>query len=83
LTLVGLGLKNYTGGILEAKLEFTASLWARVEEAAQARGYASAHQFVTDLIERELSQGKDSSPSDEEVTKKMEELGYLDFGRDI
>jgi hypothetical protein len=67
---------------LETKVEFTATLWARLVEAAQARGYTSAQHFVTDLIERELNRSE-SPTSDAEIARKMEDLGYLDFGRDI
>jgi hypothetical protein len=64
-------------------MEFSDGLWARVVETAHARGYASAQQYLTDLIERDLTQGQSSVPSDAEIEKKMEDLGYLDFGRDI
>jgi hypothetical protein len=67
---------------LEFKIEISSNLWARVVQAAQARGISSPQQFVTELIERELAKDQSSS-SDAEITRKMEELGYLDFGRDI
>jgi hypothetical protein len=67
---------------LEGKIEISSNLWAKLVEAAQARGYSSPQQFVTQLIERELAKDEASS-SDAEITRKMEELGYLDFGRDI
>jgi hypothetical protein len=67
---------------LEGKIEIDSNLWTRVVEAAQARGFSSPQQFVTQLIERELVKEQASS-SDAEITRKMEELGYLDFGRDI
>jgi hypothetical protein len=67
---------------LEGKIEINSNLWTRVVETAQARGFSSPQQFVTELIERELAKDQSSS-SDAEITQKMEELGYLDFGRDI
>ncbi|HEY7389728.1 MAG TPA: hypothetical protein VH640_14525 [Bryobacteraceae bacterium] len=67
---------------MEGKIEIDSNLWTRVVEAAQARGFSSPQQFVTQLIERELVKEQASS-SDAEITRKMEELGYLDFGRDI
>ena len=67
---------------MEGKIEICSDLWARLVEAAQARGFGSPQQFVTDLIERELGK-EQSGSSDAEITQKMEELGYLDFGRDI
>jgi hypothetical protein len=84
LSLIHLwALKKQEGEVLEGKVEFSPGLWARLVEAAQARGYSSPDQFVTDLIERELGPGKTAAPSDAEIAHKMEELGYLDFGRDI
>jgi hypothetical protein len=70
------------GAILEGKIEIGSNLWTRVVEVAQARGFSSPQQFVMQLIERELAKDEISS-SDAEITQKMEELGYLDFGRDI
>jgi len=67
---------------VEGKVEISSSLWTRLVEVAQARGFSSPHQFVTQLIEQELAKEQNSS-SDAEITQKMEELGYLDFGRDI
>jgi len=70
------------GGTLEGKIEIPSQLWARLAAAAKGRGFESPERFVLHLIEREL--GKDqSSSSDTEIAQKMEELGYLDFGRDI
>jgi hypothetical protein len=67
---------------LESKIEISSNLWVRLVAVAQERGFSSPQQFVTQLIERELSKEQNSS-SDAEITQKMEELGYLDFGRDI
>jgi predicted transcriptional regulator len=68
---------------LESTIEISSNLWTRLVEVAQARGFSSPQQFVTQLIERELAREQNSSSSDAEITQKMEELGYLDFGRDI
>ena len=70
------------GETLEGKIEISPDLWTRLVEVAQARGCSSPQQFVTQLIEQELAK-EASSLSDAEITQKMEELGYLDFGRDI
>jgi hypothetical protein len=37
---------------------------------------------VADVLEKALAEAA-TTVSDQEVTRKMEELGYLDFGRDI
>lgn len=68
---------------MEAKIEFSDGLWSRIVEAARARGYTSAQQYVADVIERDLSKGQSTGPSDAEIERKMNDLGYLDFGRDI
>jgi hypothetical protein len=68
---------------LEGRIEISCSNWTRLVEVAQARGFSSPQQFVTHLIEQELAKEQNSSSSDAEITQKMEELGYLDFGRDI
>jgi hypothetical protein len=67
---------------LEGQIEIPSELWARLSAAAQARGCSSPQQFVLQLIERELAKDQNSS-SDAEIAQKMEDLGYLDFGRDI
>jgi hypothetical protein len=67
---------------LEGKIEISSALWTRLIEVAQSRGFSSPQQFVTQLIEQEVAKEQGSS-SDAEITQKMEELGYLDFGRDI
>ena len=66
---------------MDTKIELSESLWGRAVEAAQARGYASVQQFVSDLIERELA--NQDSASNAEIARKMEDLGYLDYGLDI
>jgi hypothetical protein len=53
------------------------ALWARVKKCAEAAGYASPEEFVTHVLERELAK-LESSPSDAEIARKLQGLGYLD-----
>jgi hypothetical protein len=64
-----------------AQIEFSENLWSRLVKSAERRGYASPQKYVTDVIEREVA--KDDGSSDAEIAVKMQDLGYLDYGRDI
>jgi hypothetical protein len=66
----------------QPKIELDESLWLRVVKSAECQGYSSPQQFIAEVLERELAKAP-TGVSDQEVTRKMEELGYLDFGRDI
>jgi hypothetical protein len=63
-------------------IELDENLWLRVVKSAECQGYSSPQQFIAEVLERELAKAP-AGVSDQEVTRKMEELGYLDFGRDI
>ena len=65
--------------MLGSKIELSKALFAKVKEYAEANGYSSPDEFVTHLIERELSQ----SSGPEEDPAKLKGIGYMDFGRDI
>jgi hypothetical protein len=66
----------------QPKIELDENLWLRVVKSAEYQGYSSPQQFIAEVLERELAKAP-VSVSDQEVTRKMEELGYLDYGRDI
>ena len=66
----------------QPKIELDENLWLRVVKSAECQGYSSPQQFVAEVLEREVAKAP-GGVSDQEVTRKMEELGYLDFGRDI
>ncbi|PWU07792.1 MAG: hypothetical protein C5B51_09035 [Terriglobia bacterium] len=63
-------------------VEINENLWTRLVKFAELKGHASPQQFIEETLERELAQ-PDGAVSDQEITHKMEQLGYLDFGRDI
>jgi len=58
-------------------IKLNKSLWIRVKKCAEAGGYSSPQEFVEHVLEKELAK-IDSEVSDEEITKKLQGLGYLD-----
>ena len=66
----------------QPRIELDENLWLRVVKSAEYQGYSSPQQFIAEVLEQELAKAP-AGVSDQEVTRKMEELGYLDFGRDI
>ena len=52
------------------------ALFERLKKGAEQAGYASVDEFATHLIERELG-SRDDNPSDEELKKRLEGLGYI------
>jgi len=63
-------------------MEINEDLRLKLVKAAEIRGYGSPQQFLEDVLERELAK-PGFGVSDQEITQKMEQLGYLDYGRDI
>jgi metal-responsive CopG/Arc/MetJ family transcriptional regulator len=63
-------------------IELDKELWAKVQQHSEAAGYSSPQEFVQHLIEQELAKG-DEAVSEEEARRKLQGIGYLDFGRDI
>jgi len=63
-------------------MEINESLRLKLAKAAEVRGYSSPQQLLEEILERELA-SPDFGASDAEIAQKMEQLGYLDYGRDI
>jgi metal-responsive CopG/Arc/MetJ family transcriptional regulator len=63
-------------------IELDKELWARVQQHSEAAGYSSPQEFVQHLIEQALAKA-DEPVSEEEAGRKLQGIGYLDFGRDI
>ncbi len=61
------------------KIKIDRELYEKLKTAAAERGYSSVEEFVTHILEREISQGVggDGPKDDEEIRKKLEGLGYL------
>lgn len=60
-----------------AKIKIDSNLLARAKEAAEAAGYSSVEEFVTNLIETELAKNQESD-SDEKVAEQLRGLGYIE-----
>jgi hypothetical protein len=59
-----------------AKVKLDGELWDRVKAAADAAGYSSPEEFVTHVLERELS-ALDGAADEEEIKKRLQGLGYI------
>jgi hypothetical protein len=62
-------------------VEIEQSLLEKLRKRAAARG-VSLRAYLEALLERELAKPGDSA-EDEAVTRKLEQLGYIDAGLDI
>jgi hypothetical protein len=63
--------------MLQPTIKLKKTLYGRVKKCAQAGGYSSPDEFVEHVLERELRSLEDSE-SEEEITRKLQGLGYLD-----
>ena len=61
-----------------AKIKIDSKLHSRAKKAADTAGYSSLEEFVTYIIEREVSALETSSDGDEEVLKRLRGLGYIE-----
>lgn len=59
-----------------AKIKLDGELWDRVKKAAGAAGYSSPEEFVTHVLEKELS-ALDGAEDEEEIKKRLQGLGYI------
>jgi hypothetical protein len=63
--------------MFQPSVKLNKPLWERIQRCAKVAGYSSAQEFVEHVLERELAK-IESSDSDEEITRKLKGLGYLD-----
>jgi len=64
--------------MFDPKIKIDRELYGRLKETAVERGYSSVDEFVTHVLEREISKGGGGgTPDEEEIKKKLEGLGYL------
>ena len=61
-----------------AKIKIDSKLYDRVKKAAESAGYSSVEEFVTHIIEREVSQLEGSSEGDDAVADQLRGLGYIE-----
>lgn len=62
------------GSTVKVKLE--KDLVEKARKLATIAGYASAEEFITHALEKELSQFDDAD-SEEEIKKRLRGLGYI------
>jgi hypothetical protein len=59
-----------------AKIKIEKALLERAKKCAELAGYSSVDEFITHLIEKELSQ-LEGADSDEEIKERLKGLGYI------
>jgi metal-responsive CopG/Arc/MetJ family transcriptional regulator len=60
-----------------AKIKLDSNLLARAKDASEAAGYSSVEEFVSHIIEKELSK-TESNDTDENVADQLRGLGYIE-----
>ncbi|HUV86062.1 MAG TPA: hypothetical protein VMX79_03010 [bacterium] len=60
-----------------AKIKLDGELWDRVKKVAETAGYATPEEFVTHVIEKELSALEGGAEDEEEIKKRLQGLGYI------
>ena len=53
-------------------------LWEKTKRCAEAAGYSSPEEFVVHLLEKEVARLEEEAASNEEITRKLKGLGYLE-----
>jgi metal-responsive CopG/Arc/MetJ family transcriptional regulator len=62
-----------------SRIKLDSDLLERCKQHAQKAGYSSVEEFVTHVLERELKSNRDDSQKeDEEITKRLQGLGYIE-----
>lgn len=62
---------------MSEKIKVDGHLYDRLKKVSELAGYASVDDFVTHMIEKELSQ-IESSDSDADVEERLRGLGYIE-----
>jgi hypothetical protein len=62
--------------MLGPKIKIEKELYDRVKKYSEIAGYSSIDEFVSHVLEKELS-NVDDSASEEEIKKRLQGLGYL------
>lgn len=61
-----------------AKIKIDSKLYDRAKKAAEAAGYSSFEEFITHIIEKEISQLEASPEGDDTVADQLRGLGYIE-----
>lgn len=59
------------------KIKLDKELYEKLKKLAEISGYSSVDEFITHILEKEVSKIDDEGASDEEIKKKLEGLGYI------
>jgi metal-responsive CopG/Arc/MetJ family transcriptional regulator len=59
------------------KIKIEKSLYEKAEEFSRKKGYSSVSEFITHLIEKELSSFDKGNDSLQEVEDRLKGLGYI------
>jgi len=59
------------------KVKLEKTLYEKARKFSETAGYASVDEFVTHILERELSKIEEGGDSAEEVEKRLRGLGYI------
>ncbi len=60
-----------------AKIKIDGALFDRAKQAAEKAGYSSVEEFITHIIETEVSKNE-SADSDEKTAEQLRGLGYIE-----
>ena len=60
------------------KVKIDSKLYERAKKAAEAAGYSSFEEFVSSVIEKELSLLEASPDDDKAVSEQLRGLGYIE-----
>ena len=61
-----------------AKIKIDSKLYDRAKKAADAAGYSSLEEFITHIIEKEVSRLETSSDADDAIADQLRGLGYIE-----
>ena len=59
------------------KVKIDKALYRRLEEVAGIGGYSRTDEFITHILEKEISRFEEAE-DDEEVAKQLRDLGYIE-----
>lgn len=59
------------------KIKIENELYEKAKKYADVSGYSSVDEFITHMLERELSKIEEGDDSIEEVEKRLKGLGYI------
>lgn len=60
-----------------AKVKVDSNLYARLKKASETAGYSGVEEFVTHIIEKELTK-YEAEQADEKVADQLRGLGYIE-----